>query len=108
MRTATSCARYPVGIGNDGARRSASSPCSTRSPTRNTPIRTARCSTADDPLNPLGERWIDLGDGYGIHGTIDPDSIGKAELRGCIRMRASDVEEVYDLLTKGSEVIIRR
>ena len=62
----------------------------------------------DDPENPLGERWIDLGDSYGIHGTIDPNSIGKAESRGCIRMRNEDVEVVYDLLSLGSEVVIQR
>ncbi len=62
----------------------------------------------DDPANPLGERWIDLGDSYGIHGTIRPDSIGKAESKGCIRLANADVEEVFDLLEKGSEVIIRR
>jgi len=66
-----------------------------------------RVIDADDPSNPLGERWIDLGDGYGIHGTIDPDSIGRAESRGCIRLRNEDVEDVYDLLGVGSEVVIR-
>ena len=43
-----------------------------------------------------------------IHGTIDPNSIGKAESRGCIRMQNAHVEEVYDMLTTGSEIIIRR
>jgi LysM repeat protein len=62
----------------------------------------------DDPNNPLGERWIDIGDSYGIHGTIDPDSIGKNESRGCIRMLNSDVEEVYDFLVIGSEVKIQK
>lgn len=60
-----------------------------------------------EPNNPIGSRWIDLGHGYGIHGTIDPNSIGKAESRGCIRLRNEDVEEVFDLLTVGSEVAIR-
>jgi LysM repeat protein len=60
----------------------------------------------DNPKNPLGERWIDIGDGYGIHGTIEPESIGKKESRGCIRMLNSDVEEVYDFLVIGSEVKI--
>lgn len=63
---------------------------------------------ADDPQNPLGERWIDIGDSYGIHGTIDPDSIGKNESRGCVRLLNSDVEEVYDFLVVGSEVRIVR
>lgn len=63
---------------------------------------------SDDPENPLGERWIDIGDSYGIHGTIDPQSIGKDESRGCVRMLNSDVEEVYDFLIIGSEVRIVR
>ncbi len=67
-----------------------------------------RVIDADDPSNPLGERWIDLGNGYGIHGTIEPDSIGKAQSRGCIRLRNDDVAEVYDLLGVGSEVVIRQ
>ncbi len=62
----------------------------------------------DDPKNPLGERWIDIGDSYGIHGTIEPDSIGKNESRGCIRMLNSEVEEVYDFLVIGSEVKIQK
>ncbi len=68
----------------------------------------------DDPANPLGERWIAISDaegtvqGYGLHGTIDPASIGKAESRGCIRLYDQDVTDLYDLLTIGSEVIIRR
>lgn len=63
--------------------------------------------SADDPANPLGERWIDLGDSYGIHGTINPKSIGRNESKGCVRMHNKDVEIVYDLLTVGSEVQIR-
>ncbi|MGE3315088.1 MAG: L,D-transpeptidase family protein [Planctomycetaceae bacterium] len=66
-----------------------------------------RVVDADDPTNPLGERWLDLGDGYGIHGTIDPESIGRAESRGCIRLQKQDVEDDYDLLGVGSEVVIR-
>ncbi len=62
----------------------------------------------DDPKNPLGERWIDLGESYGIHGTIDPNSIGKAESRGCSRMLNSEVAEVYDFLVIGSVVKIQK
>ena len=62
---------------------------------------------ADDHLNPLGERWIDIGNSFGIHGTIDPGSIGQKESRGCVRMLNEDVAEVYDLLTVGSKVTIQ-
>ncbi len=59
-----------------------------------------------DPRNPLGPRWLDLGNSYGIHGTIEPESIGKAASRGCIRLQNDDAIEVYDFLVKGSEVVI--
>ncbi|HUU32396.1 MAG TPA: L,D-transpeptidase family protein [Phycisphaerae bacterium] len=60
------------------------------------------------PDNPLGTRWIDIGDHYGIHGTIDPASIGRGVSEGCIRMHNEDVEELYNLLVPGaSKVIIR-
>lgn len=61
---------------------------------------------ADDPANPLGERWIDLGDSIGIHGTIEPESIGQSLSKGCVRMHADHVAIVYDLLGIGSEVTI--
>ena len=100
--------RYDVGIGKDG-----SSPLgkfSVQNKVEN-PQYTGpdgKVIFGDDPKNPLGERWIDLGDSYGIHGTIDPDSIGKAASRGCIRLRDKDIVEVYDFLVKGSEVVIRK
>ncbi len=63
---------------------------------------------ADDPDNPLGEYWLGLGDHIGIHGTIDPDSIGKAASRGCIHLGDADIEEVFSLLSVGSQVKIRK
>lgn len=62
---------------------------------------------SDDPLNPLGEYWLGIGDHLGIHGTIDPDSIGKAASRGCIHMADADIEEVFHFLGIGSPVLIR-
>jgi LysM repeat protein len=59
------------------------------------------------PDNPLGTRWIEIGLGYGIHGTIDSHSVGQQASRGCIRMRNEDVEELYDMVTEGSRVLIR-
>jgi lipoprotein-anchoring transpeptidase ErfK/SrfK len=65
---------------------------------------------ADDPRNPLGEHWIGLegveGDtvgrtGFGIHGTIEPDSIGKPVSDGCIRMQNEDVAFIYGVLVSG-------
>jgi lipoprotein-anchoring transpeptidase ErfK/SrfK len=78
--------------------------------------RTGEFFLPDDPSNPIGERWIGLEGtdtsnqgllGYGIHGTVDPDSIGDNQSMGCIRLLAPDVERVYDALTtKGSTITI--
>lgn len=61
---------------------------------------------AGDPENPLGARWIDLGNHLGIHGTNEPQSIGKSVSLGCIRMHNADVELLYDCLIPGSAVEI--
>ena len=62
---------------------------------------------ADDPQNPLGEYWIGIGNHIGIHGTIDPDSIGASVSRGCIHLGDQDIAEVFNLLGRGSQVVIR-
>ncbi len=60
-----------------------------------------------DPDYPLGPRWIALDGltgeakgrtGFAIHGTKDPDSIGKQVSQGCIRMLNPDVLLMYDLM----------
>ena len=60
-----------------------------------------------DPRNILGTRWLgfDL-PGYGIHGTTDPTSIGKAVTQGCVRLNNADVEELFPLLAEGTTVTI--
>jgi hypothetical protein len=66
-----------------------------------------------DPANPLGTRWIAWlnPDGstsrLGFHGTNDPESIGQDRSEGCIRMRNSDVEELFEILPKGAVITVR-
>ena len=57
--------------------------------------------------NVLGTRWLgfDL-PGYGIHGTVDPQNLGKQVTQGCVRMANTDVEEVYIIVPVGTEVTI--
>jgi lipoprotein-anchoring transpeptidase ErfK/SrfK len=58
--------------------------------------------------NPVGTRWIGLNKkGYGIHGTNEPWSIGKAASHGCIRLRNRDVEQLFTMLRVGDTVEIR-
>ena len=58
--------------------------------------------------NPLGARAMYLGSTqYRIHGTNQPNSIGKAASSGCFRMANEDVEHLYASVTIGTKVVIR-
>lgn len=58
--------------------------------------------------NPLGPWWLGLNyPGYGIHGNNSPTSIGKAQSKGCIRMRNEDVEYLAGKVQKGTPVRLR-
>jgi lipoprotein-anchoring transpeptidase ErfK/SrfK len=61
----------------------------------------------ESPENVLGTRWLgfDL-QGYGIHGTVEPQTIGQQVTAGCVRMRNEEVEELYSILPMGTEVTI--
>jgi hypothetical protein len=62
-------------------------------------------TVAPGPRNPVGTRWMGLNKaGYGIHGTNEPKSIGKAASHGCIRMAKADLEEFYGLVEVGDTV----
>ncbi len=57
------------------------------------------------PDNPVGTRWLGLEwEGYGIHGTNNPASIGSAVSGGCIRMYNADVERLTGLVPIGTPV----
>lgn len=54
----------------------------------------------------MGTRRLYLGDGYGIHGTDHPESIGHAASHGCVRLRNEDIEKLYDMVPVGTVVYI--
>jgi len=69
--------------------------------------RTGEKFAANDPENPLGGYWIGLQGiddntrdlaGYGIHGTIHPESIGTEASMGCVRLIPDDVKIIYLML----------
>jgi lipoprotein-anchoring transpeptidase ErfK/SrfK len=109
---------YPVGLGRDD-----STPVGTwmiephrklKHPTYYSP-RGEGVIAADDPKNPLGGYWIGLTGtegqavgkmSYGIHGTIDPDSIGKQSSMGCIRLKADDIAMVFDMMVEGKSMVV--
>jgi len=58
--------------------------------------------------NPIGPRWLGLNRrGYGIHGTNDPHSVGRAASHGCIRLRNRDIERLYEMVRVEDVVDIR-
>lgn len=63
---------------------------------------------AGDPENELGTRWMGFREAptIGIHGTIHPDSIGTNASSGCIGLVTEDVEQLYDLIPRGTTVQI--
>lgn len=64
-------------------------------------------TVAPGPHNPVGDRWMGLSKaGYGIHGTNEPNSIGKAASHGCIRMGKADIEDLYSRVEVGDQVEI--
>lgn len=75
--------------------------------------RTGEKFAANDPKNPIGEHWLGwqgVGDaaiykGFGLHGTIEPDSIGQQRSMGCVRMLPDDIATVYEFLTEEVSVV---
>lgn len=60
------------------------------------------------PRNPVGVMWIALNKkGIGIHGTNEPDSIGRASSDGCIRLANWDVVRLATKIKTGDSVSIR-
>ncbi len=59
------------------------------------------------PENWLGTRWLGFDKPkYGIHGTIYPELIGQSVSGGCVRMKNSDIEELYQYIPIGTKVTI--
>ncbi|MBR0965899.1 L,D-transpeptidase [Bradyrhizobium diazoefficiens] len=62
---------------------------------------------AGGPGNPLGARAMYLGETeYRIHGTNNPDTIGKRVSSGCIRLTNDDVVDLYERVKVGAKVIV--
>jgi lipoprotein-anchoring transpeptidase ErfK/SrfK len=59
------------------------------------------------PDNPLGARALYLGSSlYRIHGTNEPETIGRDVSSGCIRMMNEDVIDLYNRVRVGTKVIV--
>jgi lipoprotein-anchoring transpeptidase ErfK/SrfK len=60
------------------------------------------------PRNPVGSAWIGLSKpGYGIHGTVRPQDIGKTGSHGCFRTANWDASRLAKAVRVGTPVIVR-
>ena len=115
--------RYGIGVGKAGLAFSGSATIGRKAkwpswrPTKNMirrdPKKYARYAggVPGGPTNPLGSRALYLyRDGrdtlYRIHGTTEPWTIGKAVSNGCIRMVNEHVEDLYERVAIGAQVVV--
>ncbi len=54
------------------------------------------------------QKWIGLEGRLGIHAAANPADVGRSGVAGGITLRARDVDDLYDILSVGSQVVIRR
>ena len=71
--------------------------------------RSSTCLTIPaGPNNPVGVHWMGLSrPGIGIHGTNQPDEIGRGLSAGCIRIANWDVTKLPRIIRPGATVIIK-
>ena len=108
---------FPVGLGEYGSTPIGSFVVRPNSKLINpvwTNPRTGEYFAADNPLNPIGEHWIGLDPANeasaaftqdGLHGTIDPGSIGREMSMGCVRLAAPDIEMLYGFLVETKSTV---
>ena len=58
------------------------------------------------PNSPVGVVWIDLSkEHYGIHGTPEPETIGRAQSSGCVRLTNWDAARLAQMVSQSTQVI---
>ncbi|MEX2219244.1 MAG: L,D-transpeptidase family protein [Phycisphaerales bacterium] len=100
---------FPVGLGESGTTPDGDFVVKKGSKLKDPPWvnpRTGERFVGGAANNPIGKFWVGLegtGDaitnvGYGLHGTIDPGSIGQQKSMGCIRLHADDIALMFELM----------
>lgn len=54
----------------------------------------------------LGTHRLNIGDGYALHGTNKPETVGRSVSHGCVRLRNEDIAKLYDMVLTGTPVYI--
>ena len=108
--------RYGIGVGRDGFRWGGTHRITAKKEWPSwTPPAQMRARRPDLPRylaggieNPLGARAMYLGSTlYRIHGSNEPETIGRAVSSGCFRMTNEDVADLYNRVSVGTVVVVR-
>jgi lipoprotein-anchoring transpeptidase ErfK/SrfK len=108
--------RYGIGVGRDGFRWTGTHHVTSKKVWPGwTPPADMRARRPDLPRhmaggieNPLGARALYLGSTlYRIHGSNEPETIGRAVSSGCFRMTNDDVVDLYNRVSVGTLVVVR-
>jgi lipoprotein-anchoring transpeptidase ErfK/SrfK len=98
--------RFPISLGNEPPA-PAEYTVQNKAPDRTYIGPDGRMIPANDPTNPYGQCWIDLGPTACIHGS--PQSAAPStQTLGCISLSPQDARDVYAMLVPGSKVIVRK
>ncbi|HYD52250.1 MAG TPA: L,D-transpeptidase [Gemmatimonadaceae bacterium] len=54
----------------------------------------------------LGTHRLLLGDGYALHGTNKPETVGRSVSHGCVRLRNEDIARLFEMVAVGTPVYI--
>jgi lipoprotein-anchoring transpeptidase ErfK/SrfK len=66
----------------------------------------AKAKIPPGPNNPVGLVWIDLSkEHYGIHGTPEPSTVGRAQSHGCVRLTNWDALRLAGMVKPGTRVV---
>ncbi|MDX2212056.1 MAG: L,D-transpeptidase [Oculatellaceae cyanobacterium bins.114] len=101
---------YPVAVGRQGWR----TPIGDfevrqmiHNPTWVNPL-TGQVIAGGSPNNPLGSYWIgfwtDGQNWVGMHGTPNPESVGREASHGCVRLYNRDIQELFAIVDVGTPV----
>ncbi len=107
---------FPIGIGKVGKEtplgrtqitRKAANPVWFPTPSERAENPALPARVGPGPNNELGDRALYLGwDEYAIHGTNNPDSIGRRDSHGCIKLYPDDIETLFRLVPVGTPVVV--
>lgn len=112
MFTVTTGSQHdPLPIGNWGIKGKAYNPPYAYDPAllRNAPASNGKHQLPPGPNSPVGVVWIDLTkDHYGIHGTPSPETIGRAQSNGCVRLTNWDAARLAQMVGGSTKVEFRK